>query len=70
MITLYTTHCPKCKVIEKKLAQKNIQYIEVTDVSKMTELGFKSAPILEVDGRIYDFKEANKWVTNYNKEEA
>ena len=70
MITLYTTHCPKCKVIEKKLAQKNIQYVEVSDVKKMTELGFKSAPILEVDGRIYTFKEANQFINEYGEEQA
>lgn len=68
MITLYTTHCPKCKVIEKKLAQKDIQYVEVSDIEKMTQLGFRSAPILEVDGRIYNFKEANNWINDYNKE--
>lgn len=62
MVTLYTTHCPKCKVIEKKLAQKDIQYVEVADVQKMTQLGFHSAPVLEVDGRIYNFKEANTWI--------
>ena len=67
-ITLYTTHCPKCPVIEKKLAQKDILYTEVSDVQKMTQLGFHSAPVLEVDGRIYNFKEANKWINDYNKE--
>lgn len=62
MVTLYTTHCPKCKVLEKKMKDKNIQYIEVTDEQKILQLGFNQAPILEVDGRIYDFKEANAWI--------
>lgn len=65
MIKLYTTHCPKCKVIEKKLAQKNIQYIEVTDVDEMQRLGFKSVPILEVDGKIMNMTDANRWIMNY-----
>jgi len=69
MTTLYTTHCPKCKVIEKKLAAKGIEYVEVTDKEKMIQLGFKSAPVLEVDGRIYNFSEANKYLMNYGKEE-
>ncbi len=68
MITLYTTHCPKCKVIEKKLAQKNIQYIEVTDVAEMQRLGFKSVPILEVDGKIMNMTDANRWIMNYTGE--
>lgn len=64
MVTLYTTHCPKCRVIEKKLAQKNIQYNEVTDISEMQKLGFTSAPMLKVDGKIYNFSDANRWIMN------
>ena len=64
MITLFTTHCPKCRVIEKKLAQKNIDYVEVTDVAEMQKLGFQSAPILEVDGQILNFTDANRWIMN------
>ena len=30
-VTLYTTHCPKCGILEKKLASKNIKYEEVSD---------------------------------------
>ena len=70
MVTLYTTHCPKCKVLEKKMKDKNIQYVEVTDEQKILQLGFHQAPILEVDGRIYDFKEANKWVNEYEEEKV
>lgn len=61
-ITLYSTHCPKCKVLEMKLKQKNISYEEVTDIEIMKEKGFMSVPKLEVDGTIYEFKEAAKWI--------
>ena len=61
-VILYTTHCPKCSVLEKKLAAKNISYTEVTDVEIMTKKGFDAVPILEVDGTVMDFKEANTWV--------
>lgn len=67
-VTLFTTHCPKCKVIEKKLAQKNIEYEMVEDINIMKEKGFKSLPMLEVDGQVFNFIEANKWVTNYTGE--
>ena len=69
MITLYTTHCPKCRVIEKKLAMKGIKYQEVSDIKEMQCLGFTSAPMLDVDGKIMNFIEANKWITNYKKED-
>lgn len=68
MIKLYTTHCPKCKVIEKKLAQKGIEYTEVTDKDEMINRGFKSAPVLEVDGKILNFGDANRWIMNYTGE--
>lgn len=68
MIKLYTTHCPKCKVIEKKLAQKNIQYIEVSDIAEIQKLGFQSVPILEVDGKIMNMTDANRWIMNYTGE--
>ena len=67
-IILYTTHCPKCKVIEKKLAFKNIPYTEETDLKKMQELGFTSAPVLQVDGEFLKFADANKWINNYKGE--
>lgn len=61
-IVLYTTFCPKCKVLEKKLQQKDIVYEVVTDIDVMTEKGFMSVPVLEVDGTIMDFKAASDWV--------
>ena len=61
-VTFYSTHCPRCLVLEKKLQQKNIAYEEVNDVDVMTEKGFMTVPILEVDGQIMDFKRANDWI--------
>lgn len=62
---LYTTHCPKCKVIEKKLAMRGMEYEEVTDMDKIMEaaslIGVNSAPLLETDdGQILDFMGANR----------
>lgn len=64
MITLYTTHCPKCRVLETKLAQKGIEYQENTDIEYMSSLGIMSAPVLEVDGELLDFVTANNWINN------
>ena len=61
-IILFSTKCPRCVVLEKKLKQKGIDYNEVNDVSIMEGKGFLSVPILEVDGKIMDFKEANDWI--------
>ena len=61
-IIFYSTHCPKCKVLESKLKAAGLTYTECDDVDKMAALGFKSAPMLSVDGQIFDFKAANTWV--------
>ena len=67
MITLYTTHCPKCKILEQKLKAKNIEYIEFTDVDKMIKMGFSMMPMLEVDGIVMDFATANKWINEFKE---
>lgn len=59
---LYTSHCPKCKVLEAKLKQKNVQYIECDDVQVMIGKGIKSAPQLEVNGVMMDFMTAVKYI--------
>lgn len=61
-VILYSTHCPKCKVLETKLKQKNISHEEVNDIDVMKAKGFMSAPVLEVDGVVYSFKEAVNWI--------
>lgn len=64
MITLFSTHCPKCNVLEKKLKAKNIEYEEVNDVEAMKEKGIVTVPVLEVDGEVMDFKAASDWINN------
>lgn len=65
IIKLYTTHCPKCKVIESKLNNKNIEYIEISDIKEIQNKGFMSVPVLEVNENIMDFTTANTWINNY-----
>lgn len=61
-IVLYTTYCPKCKVLETKLNQKNIQFELNDNVRELIKKGYAQAPMLEVDGELMDFGEAVKWV--------
>ncbi len=63
-VIFYSTHCPKCKILETKMAQKGISYDECNDVDEMTKLGFTTVPMLSVDGEIMDFGKAVKWVNN------
>ena len=61
-VVLYSTNCPKCKILETKLTKKGINYSIITDVNLMIEKGFTQAPVLEVNGQFKEFKEANDWV--------
>ena len=62
MVTLYTTHCPKCNVLTAKLNEKGIPYEEVDDVNTMISKKIMTAPYLEVDGNLMDFVNAVNWV--------
>ena len=62
---LYSTDCPKCKILESKLKQKNVAFELVTGeeaVEAISNKGFMSAPMLEVDGENMEFGKAVKWV--------
>lgn len=61
-IILYSTDCPRCKVLETKLNEKHISYNTVKNVAEMESKGFREAPVLEVDGNTMKFPEALKWV--------
>lgn len=60
MIILYTTGCPRCKVLEAKLLQKHLTYATCEDENKMEEKGITSVPCLEIEGQIYEFGQAVK----------
>lgn len=61
-IIMYSTGCPQCLVLKKKLENSGIAFTEVTDKARMIELGFNKVPVLEVDGKTMEFVEAVKWV--------
>lgn len=62
MPTLFSTGCPKCTILKKKLSQKDIEYTEVNDIQQMLDMGLQSVPWLEVDGQMMNFDQANKWI--------
>ena len=61
-IILYSTNCPRCMVLEKKLQNAGIQYELNTDVDEMLNLGLFEAPNLKINGVLYNFKEAINWI--------
>ena len=69
-IVLYSTDCPKCKVLKQKLNNRDIQYIERNSVDEMIALGITQAPMLSVNGELLTFLQANEWINNRPEEEA
>ena len=61
-IILYSTGCPKCNVLKKKLDMAKIEYEICEDKDVMEQKGFMSAPMLEVDEVVMDFGLAVKWI--------
>jgi glutaredoxin len=63
-VIFYTTHCPQCSILSKKLDAKNIQYTTVDDVEVMKELGITSVPVLSVGGVLMNFRNAVDFVNS------
>lgn len=63
-IILYTTHCPMCLMLERKLKEKNINYIEVSNINEIKEAGIKNVPVLKVGNKTMDSYNAMQWIKN------
>ena len=64
-VVMYTTHCPQCEVLAKKLNQKSIKYTLIDDVALMANIGLSAVPALRIDGgALMNFKESIEWVNS------
>lgn len=61
-IILYSTGCPKCSILKKKLDMYHMDYEICRDTDVMLSKGLKEAPALEVEGKILGYKEAIKFI--------
>jgi len=61
-VILYSTNCPRCQVLKRKLEEKGISFELEANVDKMLDLGIEIAPALFVDGNLMDFGKAIKWI--------
>lgn len=65
MVTLYSTGCPRCDILKKKLYDKKIPFVLVTDKDVMLSMNLTQVPVLEVDGELMEYRDAVGWVNNY-----
>ena len=65
-VILYTTHCPRCEVLKKKLIQKGVEYTEVDSVEELTNLGITAVPMMRIlpYNEYLDFSGAVAWVNS------
>ena len=65
MITLFSTHCPKCTQLEKKMQSKGIEYQIIDDIEAMKEMGLKgSMPKIKTpQGDTLEFADAWKYIS-------
>lgn len=61
-VILYSTGCPKCNILKKKLADAKIDYKVIEDIDVMASKGLKEVPWLEVDGNLMNFVDSSKWI--------
>lgn len=64
-LVLYTTNCPKCRILEKKLQEKNISFSICNDVEEMKKENIYSAPHLKVNDKLLSFYEATQYVNSF-----
>jgi len=61
VVVYATEECPLCDMLIKRLDENNIKFEKTLDVNKVLDLGFKGAPVLEIDDNFVNFKDAMAW---------
>lgn len=64
MVVLYTTGCPRCKILKKKLDEAGIEYTENNNVDEMLSLGISEVPVLKVNGELLNYNSSIEWLSN------
>ena len=61
-IILFSSGCPKCKVLKQKLDDRKIEYEVSENFDELIEQNLQTVPVLKVNGEYYQFGEAIKEV--------
>lgn len=69
MVVLYSTGCPRCRMLHKLLELNDIKHEIISDISVIESKGFMEVPMLEVDGKILNYKQAMDWAKMEGKNE-
>ena len=61
-VVLYSTGCPNCKILKKKLDAVGIEYSEENSIDTMLALGITNVPVLSINGELLDYRNAMIYV--------
>ena len=60
MIILFSTGCPRCKILEKKMEDNNISYTKNDNIEEMLSLGIEEVPVVKLEnGQLLNFMTCN-----------
>lgn len=65
-VILYSTGCPRCVVLKRKLKAKGIEFVENNDTEEMEQLGFTNVPMLDTGEEVLGFIDAARWVDSFD----
>ena len=61
---LYSTNCPKCKILEKKLTAEGKEFTVISDIDTVLSTAethnIQEAPFVIVDDNVYNFADSLK----------
>ncbi|MDD5650206.1 MAG: hypothetical protein PHF86_07320 [Candidatus Nanoarchaeia archaeon] len=67
-MTLYTSHCPKCKILERILIDKKVDFIKEDNERIYLPIAesnnIMSMPFAEISGNILNTKELQTYITS------
>ena len=66
MIKFYSSHCPKCIILENLMKQKGIEYETITDeniyLKVADEHNIMSMPFAEINNQIYNTQQLQEYI--------
>ncbi len=61
-MTIYSTGCPKCKLLEKELQKHNISFQVESDIEALKAMGISTVPVLRDGEKFFSFEQAIKYL--------
>jgi len=61
---VYTTGCPKCRILEKKMMLKKLHYTVSSDIDVLVKENILTVPVLYVNGRYLKFEDAIQYINS------